>query len=209
MVMTLASLQAMAQEQLPTPLHERDDASADDVDTSRAYTRSKAQDDTLKWPALRPSVSLMGHLGLLNEEFDLPGYGLWAGFNHYPLPDRYNMFWSLGMKFEKNQELRTRPFSFVVAARSGFAWLKGNPFLFKNQVFANLQIYGVLGKHVPLPDAPNFWRMGVGVVSPRLAPANAMMLLWGVPLPNQIEFALDITPDGQQKELLILLGIGI
>lgn len=191
----------------PRPLVEREEE-----EEERAQERPRRRsgtDDELQWPRLRPSVSLMGHLGFIDEDFDLPGFGLWLGTNYYPWPDKYNAFWSLGIKLERNQELRHRPFAIVPTVRSGFAWLKGDPFLFKNQVFANLQIYGLLGRHIPAKQMPPFWRMGLGVISPRLVPANAMMLLWGVPLPNQLEVVFDTLPDGSQKEILLMLGIGL
>lgn len=191
----------------PQPLHERTDIEH----TQERHTtgQSIASDSEMRWPRITPTVAISGHIGFIDEEFDWPGFGLWLGANYYPWPDRYNAFWSVGLKLERNQELRDRPYAVVPTLRSGFAALKGNPFKLKNQLFANVQIYGLVGRHVPVGGMPNFWRMGVGVISPRLAPANAMMLLWGVPLPNQVEIALDLAPDGQSKEVLLLMGIGL
>ncbi len=204
--------QAVAQDDLlnkppPTPLHAQRDVQEEHTHAPSSTTLP--DDEAMNWPQIIPSVALMGHIGLIDEEFDWPGLGLWLGANYYPWPDRYNTFWSVGLKLERNQELRDRPHAVVPTVRSGFAALKGDPRLFKNQLFANVQIYALAGRHIPLQGMPNLWRLGAGVISPRLAPANAMMLLWGVPLPNQFEIAIDMAPDRSQTEVLLMLGVGL
>ena len=195
----------------PRPLSERDEEPYYDNQgaiNAPGAREGETQPDARVWPPLYPTVGLSLHFGFIDEEFDLPGFGLWLGANYYPKPSRFNAFYSFGFKLERNQELRHRPFALVPSFRGGFAAFKGDPLKRKNQIFANVQTYVLLGRHLPVGEMPTYWRAGLGVSSPRIVAASAAMLFWGVPVPNQLELLFDFEPRGGVAEVLLVLGVG-
>lgn len=195
----------------PEPLFEREDApDHEQVARAPASTGDESGAYGLDWPALTPSVMLTSHMELTDPEVYYPGVGIWLGANYYPWPDTYNTFWSAGVKVESSQQLQGgRRVDVIPTVRSGFAWVRGDAARFDRRLLANLQIYGLAGWRIARRDHPARARAGIGVSSPRLSPATAYMLLYGVPLPNAIELVVDASPDLAAWDLLVQIGIGL
>ena len=198
-------------EDLPRPLAERE-GEQQLVEKQPANSGPRPSDPRVgfDWPSITPTATVIAHLNVTDPTIQKAGFGLWLGGNYYPWPDEFNAFWSLGLKVENNPDIWGRPTDFIPTVRSGFAWLDGSPTRFKNQLLPNLQIYGLAGYRIPRDEREQRIRTGLGVSSPRLSPATAVMLLYGFPLPNQLEFLVDIDPiDPSKRDLMVLVGIGL
>ncbi len=208
---TASAQMAPHDEDLPTPLAEREDEQQV-VKKQPARTGPRPSDPSVgfDWPDITPSATISAHLNFTDESIQKPGFGLWLGANYYPWPDEFNAFWSFGLKIENNPDVWGRPTDLIPTLRSGFAWLDGSPTKFKNQLLPNLQIYALTGYRIPRNDRGQRVRAGLGVSSPRLSPATAVMLLYGFPLPNQLELLVDVNPiDPTQRDMIVLVGIGL
>ena len=206
-----AAAQVPSPEDEPPPsLAEREsDEASLELSPSRRYDRPEPV--SFAWPDATPSVAVNMQYNMTSDAVQKPGFGLWLGVNYYPWVDVFNTFWSAGIKIENNPDVYGKPIDFVPTLRSGFAWLNGSPKRFKNQLLPNLQIYGLGGWRVSRDeDRDSRLRAGIGISSPRLSPATAFMLLYGVPLPNQLEFWVEAPPsDISQWDALIAVGIGL
>lgn len=166
-------------------------------------------DAKLTLPNLTPVANVSLGFNLTNPFLDAPAFGLFLGANYYPWPDKYNAFWSLGLKVEQNPDITHNPMSIVPTARSGFAWIHGDPEKFWNKLLPNLQLYGLAGWRLPLDERGARGRVGVGVGSPRISPASLLMVLHGVPVPNQAEVIMEFSPKFDAYDVVFLIGYGI
>lgn len=166
-------------------------------------------DATLAWPDLTPVANVSIGFNLTDPYLDAPAFGLFLGANYYPWPAKYNVFWSLGLKLEQNPDITHNPMSIVPTVRSGFAWIHGKPEKFWNKLLPNLQVYGLAGWRLPLDERGALGRVGVGVGSPRVAPASLLMVLHGVPVPNQAEVIMEFSPRFDAYDVVFLIGYGI
>lgn len=188
-------------EQLPTPLYEREQQ------VEEAPERETRVDPTV--PALVPSAALGASFSFTDEEIDKPGLTLWFGGTFYPVPDTITPFVGAGLEVEAYFEIAPYPTDFVPQLKLGVAWLPGAPSAFKNQLLANLQVYALGGWRVStLEGRPSAVRAGVGISSPAMSPAAAFLVLHGVPIPTQMEVAVDISLATRSQDWWIQFGVG-
>lgn len=188
-------------EQLPTPLYEREQQ------VEEAPERETRIDPSS--PVLVPSAALGASFSFTDEEIDKPGLTLWFGGTFYPAPATITPFIGAGLEVEAYFEIASYPTDFVPQLKIGVAWLPGAPSAFKNQLLPNLQVYALGGWRMSMLDnRPNAIRAGIGISSPAMSPAAAFMLLYGVPIPTQMEIAVDLNPATRTQDWWIQFGIG-
>ena len=188
-------------EQLPTPLYEREQQLEE---APARETRVEAAH-----PALVPSASMSASFSFTDEEIDKPGLTFWFGGTFYPVPATLTPFVSAGLEVESYFEVASHPIDFVPQLKLGVAWLPGAPTAFKNQLLANLQVYALGGWRMSILEGrPDAVRVGAGISSPALSPAAAYLVLHGVPIPTQVEVAMDFKLADGSQDWWIQFGVG-
>lgn len=186
-------------ETLPEPLYKRKDA----------HVHDEKPPEIDRSPSFTPSAAFGASFSFTDEEIDKPGLMLWLGGTLYPRPSTITPFISAGLKIEAYYEIANYPTDFIPTIRLGGAWLPGSPDSFKNQTFANMEVYALGGyRFSVLDERHGAVRAGIGVSSPAMSPAAAFMCLYGVTIPTQVEVLMDYHLVEQVRDWWIQFGIG-
>lgn len=192
------------QDQLPRPLYEQE---------NRVEGQEEAPEPAPSsgWLNFAPSAAIGASFSFTDEELDKPGLAIWLGCSYYPKPSRITPFIGAGLQIEAYYELEVYPIDYIPTVKVGGAWLHGNPNRFYNQTFAYMHVYALGGyRRSVMDERDGAWRMGLGVSSPVMSPAAAFMLLYGVPVPTQLELLVDARQANgiTQRDWWLQLGIG-
>lgn len=172
-------------DQLPPPLSERP------TEVTQVEEQAPPARD-YGWLNFAPSVALGASFSFTDSEIDKPGMSLWFGASYYPSPSKISPYLGVGLQIEAYYELERYPLDYIPTLKFGGAWLKGNPGSLYNQTFAYMHVYGLVGWRASIWDERHgAYRAGLGISSPVMSPAAAMMLLYGVPVPTQLELIVD------------------
>lgn len=193
-------------DELPRPLYEKSGREAE-----RLEAQDEAPPTSSGWLNFAPSAAFGASFSFTDKEIDKPGLAIWLGCSYYPRPSRITPFIGAGLQIEAYYELESYPIDYIPTVKVGGAWLHGNPNSFYNQTFAYMHFYALGGYRRSLIDERDgAWRMGLGVSSPVMSPAAAFMLLYGVPVPTQLELLVDARAQNgvTQRDWWLQLGIG-
>ena len=203
-----ASAHAQELEELepPTPIHEREPVQTPAED---ARPRSTPRKERLGPLAITPSAAFALQLNLTNDRESMAAMGLWLGFNAYPSPSTHSLLLSGGIKIERHFNLYGDPIDVIPTLRVGYAWIKGNPELFKRRLLPRLQVYGIAGVRFGGERRERRYRGGIGAGVPMWLPASAYMCLHGLPIPNIVELIVEPALEEESGPLNVLFMIGI
>lgn len=200
-------VQSPAPYSTPRPLYE-DAPSEDDSDScsSSSYPRGG-----MGWA---PSV---GAAILLKFVDEIPGrdeqtdysFPLWLGATLYPSLGTISPFANLHLGFDFTVgDVRTT-LEYLPTARFGVAMLDGSPQNFESQLLPLFMGYAILGARYAPGSASERLRVGIGLSSPALVPASLYMCANGLPIPNIIEYVVELDLVTQRPQHTLMFGIGL
>lgn len=128
---------------------------------------------------------------------------IWTGLKIYPKPRQLSGLLELGATFELGQELGVIP-----TLHAGVAYLPEDPDSFVFQMLPAVQIYGILGMHLPTALNPQTIRTGVGISSPLGIIISILALGEGAIIPNGIELIVDHDLAFGERRFVFQYGFG-
>ena len=157
-------------------------------------------------PAPKPAMGMAPSLflgGSMNMRTDEETFFMWLGMRLYPRPAQVSALVELGMEANFADQLQLIP-----TLRFGVALLPDEPESFWMQLFPALQIYGILGAHVPTSSSPQTLRTGIGLSSPLGLIVTLLALGEGVVIPNALELVVDHDVVYGERSFILKYGFG-
>lgn len=199
--------QSPSQRSAPRPLYE--DAQPEDkpaASTSGGYPRGG-----VGWA---PSA---GAAILLKFVDEIPGrdeqtdysFPLWIGATLYPSLGTISPFANLHLGFDFTVgDVRTT-LEYLPTTRFGIAVLDNNPQNFESQLLPLFMGYVILGARYAPGEVSERLRVGIGLSSPAIVPASLYMCANGLPIPNIIEYVVELDLVTQRPQHTLMFGIGL
>jgi hypothetical protein len=215
---TIASpAQAWAQwdergDELPRPLFERgfDD---EEEEAARAKRRSRERGG---WFGIAPTLGAGYSLhfdqrqpnNAVRTGHSIP---IWLGAMFYPSVQERSLFGSLSVGLDHHLSLPRSSEDYWLNMHVGLAIFESTPHDFMSVLTPWLKAYGIVGlRHVSDERFEETRvRVGLGASSPQLMLVAAYLCFSGIPLPNIIEYVVEIEPSSGQTHHLLMVGVSL
>lgn len=195
------------QRSAPRPLYERE---APDEGTSRQRKRPHQRGGVGITPTAGGAILLHFHDEQPNRtEKTTYSFPLWLGATLYPHLGTVSPFISAQAGFDLTVGDTQTTVEYLPTMRLGVAILDGDPAKFETQALPVFTAYLIGGARYA-PGAPHeALRAGIGISSPVLAAASLYMCANGVPLPNILEYVVEIDAYTGSPLHTLMFGIGL